>query len=529
MAESKKFYSAKEAAMAVLAKTEQLLKAHSLTKFAVIPSLKPKAKPDDTETDPEANATPGADGAAEAAPEAAPVAAAPVAAAPAADPAAAGAKGNVTSPTKTNTETGGSSPGGASTGGVGSGIGGAGTGGAATGGASTGGAGTVNLTISGNSGTGSNSEGGAPSPITINISNIGGRTDAGDTQSGDGPGAEGEGGSGEGSGGGGGGAAPDEPDNFSTSGKDAKQKPAMKNDKMKKSEEFGYQLLRKTAENVSGMHNVQYFKLEKTEELFKAIAEADFAKAETGHERGVHSAIKAPGLKGGTSKAGLEAKVGKELGSHPAGKESISEAKKMHTGKLEQLKRMPKPNLTKSDAQQGKADHSNPPKKNSEMKPASSHPESVNATPAPGNNPKEQAEGNNADWGTSPQVKGHIKLAHFIGHTSAKKKLKQSNSNVGTAMGQPDAQMNKGELEKAHEDRSKMSGKSGMVRGSTEANNNQKGVNQVGNNGSSGGMSEAGNNVRNAASGLKNGKAHAIAHHKETLSALKAMPKPKLS
>jgi len=139
--------------------------------------------------------------------------------------------GNVTSPTKTNTETGGSSPGGASTGGVGSGIGGAGTGGAATGGASTGGAGTVTVTISGSSSTETSSGAGAKKggkgsgkpagPITLNISNVGGKTDAGNVASGDGPGAAGEGGSGKGSGGGGGGAAPDEPKNFSSSGKDA--------------------------------------------------------------------------------------------------------------------------------------------------------------------------------------------------------------------------------------------------------------------------------------------------------------------
>lgn len=59
--------------------------------------------------------------------------------------------------------------------------------------------------------------------------------------------------------------------------------------------------------------------------------------------------------------------------------------------------------------------------------------------PAPGNNPKEQSEGNNADWGTSPQVKGHIKLAHFMGHAGAKK-VKQPNANIGTAMGQPAAE-----------------------------------------------------------------------------------------
>lgn len=74
---------------------------------------------------------------------------------------------------------------------------------------------------------------------------------------------------------------------------------------------------------------------------------AEIDKAETGHESGVHTAIKAPHLGGGTSKAGLEAKVGKELGSHPAGKESISESKKMHTGKLAQLQAMPNPKLPK--------------------------------------------------------------------------------------------------------------------------------------------------------------------------------------
>jgi hypothetical protein len=160
---------------------------------------------------------------------------------PAADPAPVAAKGkaktgastggDTTSPTHTNTETGGSSPGGASTGGVGSGLGGAGTGGAATGGASTGGAGTVTVTISGSSSTETSSgagakkgkgKGGEPAaPITLNISNVGGRTDAGNVASGDGPGASGSGGTApNGFGGGGGGASPDEPANFSTQGKD---------------------------------------------------------------------------------------------------------------------------------------------------------------------------------------------------------------------------------------------------------------------------------------------------------------------
>jgi hypothetical protein len=58
--------------------------------------------------------------------------------------------------------------------------------------------------------------------------------------------------------------------------------------------------------------------------------------------------------------------------------------------------------------------------------------------PAPGNNPKEQAEGNNELAGTTPtqvgqdgkniagadEMKGHYKLAKFIGHMEAKRKMR---------------------------------------------------------------------------------------------------------
>src|SRR5665213_955086 len=199
---------------------KELIKSASLKSIAA-----DEVKDEDKDKTPDAAPKAEAPAAAPVAPAAvvAPAPAAPAAAAAVVPPAPAASTGDTTSPTRTNTETGGSSPGGASTGGVGSGIGGAGTGGAATGGASTGGAGTVNVTISGNSGTGSNSDGEAGEPITINISNVGGTTDAGDVASGDGPGSAGEGGKGEGSGGGGGGASPDEPRNFSTSKKDEKK------------------------------------------------------------------------------------------------------------------------------------------------------------------------------------------------------------------------------------------------------------------------------------------------------------------
>lgn len=76
-----------------------------------------------------------------------------------------------------------------------------------------------------------------------------------------------------------------------------------------------------------------------------------------------------------------------------------------------------------------------------EMKPAEKEaaPQDGTATqPAPGNNPKEQAEGNNELAGTTPtqvgqdgknvpggdEIKGHLKLAKFIGYMEAKRKMR---------------------------------------------------------------------------------------------------------
>lgn len=80
-----------------------------------------------------------------------------------------------------------------------------------------------------------------------------------------------------------------------------------------------------------------------------------------------------------------------------------------------------------------------PPK--GEIKPAQKEAapkDGVASTPAPGNNPKEQAEGNNELAGTTPtqvgpngknvpggdEIKGHLKLAKFIGHMEAKRKMR---------------------------------------------------------------------------------------------------------
>jgi hypothetical protein len=86
-------------------------------------------------------------------------------------------------------------------------------------------------------------------------------------------------------------------------------------------------------------------------------------------------------------------------------------------------------------------------------------------------------------------------------------------------------------LIKANEERSKMSGHSGMVRIDTEANQNQKGVNQHGYKGSSGGISEAGSKLRDHGSDPKKatgsyGKeqaSHVKPMHQEALEKLKTM------
>jgi hypothetical protein len=91
----------------------------------------------------------------------------------------------------------------------------------------------------------------------------------------------------------------------------------------------------------------------------------------------------------------------------------------------------------------------------------------------------------------------------------------------------------KAKVEKSEEDRSKMSGKSGLVRMSTESNQNQTGVGQHGHKGSSGGISEAGAYHRDAmhsgGSAQAKNKAATKEIHQKTLSDLKSMPKPALT
>lgn len=207
----------------------------------------------------------------------------------------------------------------------------------------------------------------------------------------------------------------------------------------------------KSADKIAGSVKA---KINKSDECSVCKAE-DIAKAETGHEKGVHAERTGKGR----SWAGKLAEHGKgNIGTMTA------DAKALHSSKLSELSAMPKPNLPKSevikaenpdekqDAELGEnvehlcedhmmankgADLKAMPKPNltkGEVPPGEIHPKehmegeamhpgkrTEHQTP-PGNNPHEKAEGNNPEWGTDPGVKGHIKLAHFMGHMSSKKK-----------------------------------------------------------------------------------------------------------
>ena len=108
-----------------------------------------------------------------------------------------------------------------------------------------------------------------------------------------------------------------------------------------------------------------------------------------------------------------------------------------------------------------------------------------------------------------------------------------SKETLGTAIGYPGSPKPKPTqqpkmMAKGGESVNQMSGKTGMVRTDTEANQNQKGVNQHGYKGSSGGISQAGAYLRDSKHGLKGGAETAKEIHKDTLSELQSMPKPKL-
>lgn len=77
------------------------------------------------------------------------------------------------------------------------------------------------------------------------------------------------------------------------------------------------------------------------------------------------------------------------------------------------------------------------------------------------------------------------------------------------------------------EESHKMSGHSGLVRGSRESGH-EKGIHKKGSSGRSGGISEAGYYHRSGQHGYKSGKEKSKQIHHENLAELKSMPKPKI-
>lgn len=162
-------------------------------------------------------------------------------------------------------------------------------------------------------------------------------------------------------------------------------------------------------------------------------------------QKGVHEVMptheKGKGVSHGNSSAGLAVARGNKAGqsgtplSGQTKQNFIDYSKARHGNKLEELKSMPKPNLTKDEQPVGEIH----PKEHIEGE-AEKPGERIKDQKSPKDNPKEQAEGNNELAGTTPtqvgqdgknmpgfdEMKGPLKLAHFIGYMAAKRKKKSA-------------------------------------------------------------------------------------------------------
>lgn len=145
--------------------------------------------------------------------------------------------------------------------------------------------------------------------------------------------------------------------------------------------------------------------LKKAEEVLK---KSELVKGEKGVHLPVHDTHRG-GI--GRSAVGMDVRSG--LGSAAGNKAA-------HQGKLNELKNMPKPNLTK-DEDGNKAAPSKPPEAHEQN---ATPPDGVKSQPGPESDPR----GSNQQPGTVPPMaygNGIHKLAHFMGHMSTKKKKPQ--------------------------------------------------------------------------------------------------------
>jgi hypothetical protein len=148
---------------------------------------------------------------------------------------------------------------------------------------------------------------------------------------------------------------------------------------------------------------------------------------------------------------------------------------------------------------------------------------------SPSGNPKEEAEGNNKPGGMEPEFEFKYKVAKELAKEKASHMVK-SQSGMHTVI-YKSAAIEKSEGEennlKKNENPNKMSGKTGLVAGHKETGH-EKGINLIGNIGTSGGISEAGAKTRNAKylthpSGKEVSSGQSKEIHKQTLGEMKQM------
>jgi hypothetical protein len=153
-------------------------------------------------------------------------------------------------------------------------------------------------------------------------------------------------------------------------------------------------------------------------------------KKESGYEKGVHRQVHPQFGKQGQSQAGAQTEAMHNKPKATNIKEIKEQVAGRHKEVLGQMKDI-KPNLPKSE-KMGKAEikEDQPEKSDKAFEvegkgKQSSDDSRLNEQVAPDMNPKEEKEGNNKEWGTMPETYGTLKLAKFIGHMEAKRKMRQ--------------------------------------------------------------------------------------------------------
>ena len=169
--------------------------------------------------------------------------------------------------------------------------------------------------------------------------------------------------------------------------------------------------------------------LKRAKELYEA---STLAKAETGHEKGVATAVNPEKPHLGVSSAGMQVGASKHLkASNPKlAEHKMGEAKKASIGRMMEQEKI-KPNLPKSEEGMGKSEEANPDEKQ-DAQLGEQVEEAVHTHEAAVEHPGQHADGS--------EMKGHIKLAKFMGRMEHKKSMKKADGQtLGAAIGYPGA------------------------------------------------------------------------------------------